>query len=100
MTEYEKLLQREIANIASILSDGKTRLRAVDNGEAGITVELVTHHRFDHVAFDHMLHHGWLESMANGGTYKLSDAGLLAYLRSTDEMGDGKLVDPSPEFQP
>lgn len=44
--------------------------------------------------FDVLIHRGWLESMANGGSYRLTDAGKLAYLRSTDEMGDGKLTHP------
>lgn len=37
---------------------------------------------------------GWLESTANGGGYTLTDEGRKAYLRSTDELGDGKLVPP------
>jgi hypothetical protein len=44
-----------------------------------------------------MLDAGWLYS-ANG-TYGLTDEGRLAYLRSTDEMGDGKLIAPN-ERQP
>ena len=48
---------------------------------------------------DVLFHRGWLESMPNGGTFKLSDAGLLAYLRSTDELGDGRLLHPR-EWQP
>lgn len=35
---------------------------------------------------------GWLEPF-NGG-FKLSDAGRAAYMRSTDELGDGKLISP------
>ena len=41
-----------------------------------------------------LFHRGWLVSMPNGGTCKLSDAGLQAYVRSTDELGDGKLLHP------
>lgn len=44
--------------------------------------------------FTVLIHRGWLEGCANGGSYKLSDAGLRAYLRSTDELGDGRLVHP------
>jgi hypothetical protein len=39
-----------------------------------------------------MIREGWLSSF-NGG-YRLTDEGLKSYLRSTDEMGDGKLVQP------
>jgi hypothetical protein len=45
--------------------------------------------------FEVLAHRGWLESMANGGGYKLTDAGRLAYLRSTDELSDGRLLHPS-----
>ncbi len=41
--------------------------------------------------WDELCRGGWLEPMANGGTFKLSDAGLKAYLRSTDELGNGRL---------
>lgn len=55
--------------------------------------------KIDGETWTRLIHHGWLESMPNGGWYKLSDTGLRAYLRSTDEMGDGKLVDPT-EYRP
>lgn len=89
MSDYEALLQKEIGNIAGLLADGKTWFRYTSDD-----VELITLHRFDHVAFNHMLHHGWLESTAGCGGYKLTDKGRRRYIRSTDEMGDGKLVDP------
>jgi hypothetical protein len=43
---------------------------------------------------DRLMREGWLEGFANGGGFRLSDAGRKSYLRSTDEMGDGKLVPP------
>ena len=43
---------------------------------------------------------GWLEGFPNGCGAKLSEAGLLAYLRSTDEMGDGKMVSPAAAKEP
>lgn len=46
-----------------------------------------------------LIHHGWLNSLANGGGYRMSDAGKLAYLRSTDELGDGALIDPTERQQ-
>jgi len=91
---YQDCLQREIGNIAELLAGGAGLWYTSDS------VELVTRHRFDHTAFNYMLHHGWLESTAGCGGYRLTDEGLRAYLRSTDEMGDGKLIDPSPEYRP
>lgn len=44
--------------------------------------------------FDVLIHRGWVEDLANGSGYRISDAGKLAYLRSTDELQDGKLVHP------
>jgi hypothetical protein len=41
--------------------------------------------------WDRLCREGWLEPMANGGTFKLSEAGFLAYLRSTDELRTGPL---------
>lgn len=41
---------------------------------------------------DRLFREGWVERMPNGGTFKISDAGLLAYLRYSD---GGKL-----EIQP
>ena len=38
---------------------------------------------------------GFLEPYPNGGGCRLSDKGLTAYLKSTDEMGDGKLEIPT-----
>lgn len=41
---------------------------------------------------EQLIRDGWLESF-NGG-YRLSDAGRQAYMRSTDELRDGKLYVP------
>lgn len=48
----------------------------------------------DGVTLTRLIHHGWVVSMTGCGGYQLSEAGLQAYLRSTDELGDGALVDP------
>ena len=40
-----------------------------------------------------LMREGWLRS-SNGLAFFLSDEGHKAYLRSTDEMGDGKLIPP------
>lgn len=42
-----------------------------------------------------LIQDGWLENTANGGGYTLTDEGRKAYLRSTDELGDGNLVPPA-----
>lgn len=44
----------------------------------------------------HLIREGWIESTANCGGYVLSTAGRLAYMRSTDDLGNGKLVPPAP----
>lgn len=45
----------------------------------------------DGATIDRLMREGWLEMLPNGGAAKLSDAGLKAYLRATDEMGRGVL---------
>lgn len=47
-----------------------------------------------------LIDEGWLEGYANGGGWRLSDEGHKAYLRSSDEMGDGKLVAPRTITEP
>ena len=42
----------------------------------------------DGVTLDRLTLEGWLERMPNGGTFKLSEAGLLAYFRYTDGRND------------
>jgi hypothetical protein len=39
-----------------------------------------------------LLHRGWING--GNGLFRLTDAGLRAYLRSSDELGDGVLVHP------
>ena len=48
----------------------------------------------DGATFTRLVHHGWLVSTPNGGGYTLSDEGLKAYLRSTDELQSVGLADP------
>ena len=77
--------------IAHLASGAKLRR----HGDDGTEVELVTFH--DVVTPDQwnrLADGGWLKGFANGGGAWLSDEGRRAYLRSTDEMGDGKLVPP------
>jgi hypothetical protein len=50
----------------------------------------------DHTMQHHLIRHGWLDSTANCGGYVLSTDGHRAYMRSTDELGNGELVPPLP----
>lgn len=40
---------------------------------------------------------GWVQNTPNFGAYVLTDAGRLAYMRSTDELGNNELVPPLPD---
>lgn len=42
---------------------------------------------------ERLIREGWVQSY-NGG-FSLTDEGHRAYMRSTDELGDGKLIAPS-----
>lgn len=42
-----------------------------------------------------LLEEGWIKSFPNGCGFELTDEGRKAYMRSTDEMGDGVLHPPS-----
>jgi hypothetical protein len=44
---------------------------------------------------DMLIINGWLEPYGAQGGYQLSDEGKKAWLRSTDELGDGKLRSPA-----
>lgn len=48
----------------------------------------------DGVTISRLIHHGWVSSTPGCGGYALSDEGLKAYLRSTDEMQSVGLIDP------
>jgi hypothetical protein len=79
-----------LRDVIGLLAGGEARIVLDDEGYP----ELLTRHGSVSALWDQLCREGWLESMPNGGTFKLSDAGLLAYLRSTDELGDGQLVSP------
>lgn len=44
-----------------------------------------------HADVERLRREGWLAPSGAGSNYVLSDAGRLAFIRSTDEMGDGVL---------
>lgn len=95
MSEYQRDLDRRLRDTVTELASG-AKLRLDDPGH-WVLVRDLPQPQGD--VIDRLMHRGWLESMANGGTCQLSDAGLRAYLHSTDELGDGKLIDPT-EYQP
>ncbi len=98
VSEYQRELERRMRDAVQDLAGGACFRRSSD-GFHGDDFELVhPTAQPEGDVFDRLLHHGWLESFPNGGGYKLSDAGKLAYLRSTDELGDGQLIDPK-EYQ-
>lgn len=89
-----------LADILGCLASG-ARIVLVDAGEGYTTPELrMPAPRLDGTTWDTLCRDGWLESMPNGGAFKLSDAGLLSYLHSTDELGDGKLINPRDVVKP
>lgn len=90
MTEYEKGLKKRLREVVAELASGA--LLRLDDDNYWILVRDLKQPQGD--VIDHLMHCGWLESMPNGGTCKISDAGKIAYLRSTDELGDGQLVAP------
>lgn len=47
----------------------------------------------DGVTLDRLIREGWLERMPNGGTFKLSEAGLQAYFRYTDGRNDNFIME-------
>lgn len=88
----------EIHEIITALACGHT-IRSLDLGEHdGCEYRLVPDAPVELVnglQIEQMIRDGWLESF-NGG-YRLTDAGRLEWMRSTDEMGDGELRPPSRE---
>lgn len=87
---YRDRLQRQLREVVGELASGA--LLRLDDDNCWILVRDLKQPEGDVIS--HLMHTGWLESMANGGTCKISEAGKLAYLRSTDELGDGQLIDP------
>jgi len=47
----------------------------------------------DGLTLDRLTREGWIERMPNGGTFKISDAGLRAYFKYTDGRNDGLVIE-------
>jgi predicted transcriptional regulator len=83
-----------LSDIVALLADAGPILRYGEDSGA----DLVTHHgHISNEDLNQMIDEGWLYSM--NGTYRLTDEGRAAYIRSTDEMGDGKLISPKDREQ-
>lgn len=96
MTDYQRDFNRRFRDAVGDLAGG-AYFRATGPGMQLELVQPIAQPKGDVV--DRLIHYGWLESLANGGGYRMSDAGKIAYLRSTDELGDGALVDPG-DYEP
>lgn len=60
-----------------------------ESNEDGYTYSLAKHAPLDNPAFAELMNAGFLRDFANGGGYEISDRGRMAFIKSTDEMGDG-----------
>lgn len=77
--------------IAHLAAGAALRLDSCDN-----RYQLVTFHaEVSTTQVEQLSRAGWLAGFPNGGGAWLSDAGRAQYIKSTDEMGDGKLVSPT-----
>lgn len=56
-------------------------------------IEKIEGFKVSYALIERLKREGWIESYGARG-FKLTDAGHRAYMRSTDEMGDGKLTPP------
>jgi len=82
-------LSKEAAQILMHLVDGyKLQLQPDSN----VYFDLVRHGPApDPRAVNELGEAGFLKGFANGGGYWVSDEGKLAFIKSTDELGDGKV---------
>lgn len=86
----------ELRDVIAKLASGY-RIRSESDGFHGYEYTLAGDSYSVDGLMAQLVREGWLTSTPNGAAYVLSDAGLKAYMRSTDEMGDGKLTAPSRE---
>lgn len=73
MTEDFKIAVRNLAGGCRLVADDEMQLQMIAPIEQP-----------DGVTLDRLAREGWLERMPNGGTFKISDEGLKAYLRYCD----------------
>lgn len=82
----------EDKEVIALLASGAVLLEDEDRMGA----ELVTRHaQISSEQWNRLGRQGWLKPFANNGGAWLSDAGRLAYIRSTDELGNGVMVPPN-----
>ena len=82
----------EIVEIVAALAGGYVIRTEIDEHDREYFLDPPGARRLVAEQVSRLIREGWLESF-NGG-YRLSDDGKKAYLRSTDELGNGKLVAP------
>ena len=56
-------------------------------------IEKIEGFRVEYRLMERLAREGWIEPYGARG-YQLTDAGRAAYIRSTDELQDGKLIPP------
>jgi hypothetical protein len=83
-----------LRDIVELLAGPEAILRYGEDSGADL---VTTHGHVTNEDLAQMIDDGWLYSM--NGTYRLTDEGRIAYFRSTDELGDGKLIPPNPSRQ-
>lgn len=89
-----RVADREVNRVVTALATG--HLLRVTNlgGHDGREYRIEKREGFDlMVPLAQLIREGWIEEMGNS-TWRLTDKGRLAYLRSADELGDGKLYVP------
>jgi hypothetical protein len=81
-----------LADIVQLLAQSDHRIHVVDEGGFdGYSYRLQGPSWDVSATFEQLLRDGWIEPATIGRGYVLSDRGRVAYLRSTDELGDGAL---------
>lgn len=84
----QKELTTEARNALELLASGYSFRRDTD----GFGGELVKHGMdIDSTTFNELVLAGFVDGTPNGMAARISDKGKRAYIKSTDEMGDGKV---------
>jgi hypothetical protein len=87
----------DVKEVISRLAQPGYSIRTYNNGEYdgySIYVERIERMEITRRELDMLIKDGWVERPFASGWY-LSDEGRKTWLRSTDELGDGKLRSPA-----
>jgi len=63
-----------------------------ESDENGYSMRLEKTAPLDHSALDELRRAGFLRDIPNGSGWWVNDAGRAAFIKSTDEMGDGRAL--------